>query len=64
MNFQELGLSQKTLQGIESAGYKEATPIQEQAIPHLLARRHLFGCAQTGTGKTASYTLPITEPPS
>lgn len=61
MNFQELGLSQKTLQGIESAGYKEATPIQEQAIPHLLARRHLFGCAQTGTGKTASYTLPILD---
>lgn len=61
MNFEELGLGLKTLKGIESAGYKEATPIQEQAIPYLLARKHLFGCAQTGTGKTASYTLPILD---
>lgn len=61
MNFKELGLGQKTLKGIESVGYTEATPIQEQAIPNLLARKHLFGCAQTGTGKTASYTLPILD---
>jgi superfamily II DNA/RNA helicase len=61
MNFKELGLGAKTLQGIESVGYREATPIQEQTIPHVLNRRHLFGCAQTGTGKTASYTLPILD---
>lgn len=59
MNFSDLGLGPKTLQGIELAGYNSPTPIQSQVIPLVLKRHDLFGCAQTGTGKTASYTLPI-----
>src|ERR671916_1705969 len=59
MSFAELGLSDKVLQAVESAGYTQATPIQEQAIPHVLARRDVLGVAQTGTGKTAAFTLPM-----
>lgn len=46
---------------VASEGYTEATPIQEQAIPHLLEGRDLLGCAQTGTGKTAAFTLPLLQ---
>ena len=59
MSFSHLGLSAKVLAAIESAGYKTPTPIQEQAIPHVLARRDVLGIAQTGTGKTASFVLPM-----
>src|SRR3974390_1863952 len=59
MTFSHLGLSDKVLGAIESAGYKQPTPIQEQAIPHVLARRDVLGIAQTGTGKTAAFVLPM-----
>jgi superfamily II DNA/RNA helicase len=59
MSFSHLGLSAKVLGAIEAAGYKTPTPIQEQAIPHVLARRDVLGIAQTGTGKTAAFVLPM-----
>ncbi|HEY6023828.1 MAG TPA: DEAD/DEAH box helicase [Pseudolabrys sp.] len=59
MAFSHLGLSAKVLAAIESAGYKTPTPIQDQAIPHVLARRDVLGIAQTGTGKTAAFVLPM-----
>src|SRR3712207_4996276 len=59
MSFKDLGLSPKVLEAVQSVGYETPTPIQEQAIPHVLARRDLIGIAQTGTGKTASFVLPM-----
>jgi superfamily II DNA/RNA helicase len=59
MSFQDLGLSPKVLAAVEASGYTEPTPIQAQAIPHVLARRDVVGIAQTGTGKTASFVLPM-----
>src|SRR3954454_6384328 len=59
MPFTELGLSDKVQQAVAAAGYTEPTPIQAQAIPHVLARRDVLGIAQTGTGKTAAFTLPM-----
>ncbi len=59
MSFSHLGLSAKVLGAIEAAGYTQPTPIQEQAIPHVLARRDVLGIAQTGTGKTAAFVLPM-----
>jgi len=59
MSFSHLGLSDKVLAAIDAAGYKTPTPIQEQAIPHVLARRDVLGIAQTGTGKTAAFVLPM-----
>src|SRR6201994_55521 len=59
MSFSHLGLSDKVLGSIQTAGYKTPTPIQDQAIPHVLARRDVLGIAQTGTGKTAAFTLPM-----
>ncbi|MGA0562431.1 DEAD/DEAH box helicase [Ancylobacter sp. VNQ12] len=59
MPFNELGLSNKVLSAVTDAGYTEPTPIQAQAIPHVLARRDVLGLAQTGTGKTAAFTLPM-----
>jgi superfamily II DNA/RNA helicase len=59
MTFSELGLSPKVLAAVEASGYTEPTPIQAQSIPHVLARRDVLGIAQTGTGKTASFTLPM-----
>jgi superfamily II DNA/RNA helicase len=59
MPFSKLGLSDKVLSAVKSAGYPAPTPIQEQAIPHVLARRDVLGIAQTGTGKTAAFTLPM-----
>ncbi len=59
MSFSHLGLSQKVLSAIDAAGYKAPTPIQDQAIPHVLARRDVLGIAQTGTGKTAAFVLPM-----
>ena len=59
MSFADLGLSDKVLQAVTAAGYTDPTPIQAQAIPHVLARRDVLGIAQTGTGKTAAFTLPM-----
>ncbi|MEL6735517.1 MAG: DEAD/DEAH box helicase [Pseudomonadota bacterium] len=59
MSFSDLGLSPKVLAAVEAAGYTQPTPIQEQAIPHVLQRRDVMGIAQTGTGKTAAFTLPM-----
>jgi len=59
MSFNDLGLSQKVVDAVASAGYTVPTPIQAQAIPHVLARRDVLGIAQTGTGKTAAFTLPM-----
>ena len=59
MSFADLGLSPKVLAAVEASGYLTPTPIQEQAIPHVLNRRDVLGIAQTGTGKTASFVLPM-----
>jgi len=59
MPFSKLGLSDKVLAAVKAAGYTIPTPIQEQAIPHVLTRRDVLGIAQTGTGKTAAFTLPM-----
>ena len=59
MSFSHLGLSEKVLAAVAATGYETPTPIQDQAIPHVLARRDVLGIAQTGTGKTAAFTLPM-----
>ena len=61
MSFSKLGLSAPILKAIEKQGYKTPSPIQEQAIPIVLAGKDLMAAAQTGTGKTAGFTLPILE---
>jgi superfamily II DNA/RNA helicase len=59
--FADLGLSELLLKGVEDVGYLHPTPIQEQAIPVVLMGRDVLGCAQTGTGKTASFVLPMMD---
>jgi superfamily II DNA/RNA helicase len=59
MPFSHLGLSEKVRSAVAAAGYTTPTPIQDQAIPHVLARRDVLGIAQTGTGKTAAFVLPM-----
>ena len=61
MDFNELGLSPAVLRAVQDVGYKEPTPIQRDAIPVILTGRDVLGCAQTGTGKTASFTLPMID---
>jgi superfamily II DNA/RNA helicase len=61
MSFADLGLSPEVLQAVADAGYTAPTPIQKQAIPHVLTGRDVLGCAQTGTGKTAGFTLPMID---
>ena len=61
MSFSDLGLSDELLRAVADAGYDKPTPIQEKAIPYVLMGRDIFGCAQTGTGKTASFTLPMLD---
>src|SRR5437773_5457848 len=61
MNFNELGLSPELLQAVTDAGYTTPTPIQHQAIPVVASGRDVLGCAQTGTGKTASFALPMID---
>src|SRR5947208_8806831 len=61
MSFADLGLSPEVLQAVRDAGYETPTPIQEQAIPYVLMGRDVLGCAQTGTGKTAGFTLPMLD---
>lgn len=59
MSFQSLGLNQRILQAINDAGYTQPTPIQSKTIPPIMAGKDLIGLAQTGTGKTAAFTLPL-----
>ncbi|MEA1676562.1 DEAD/DEAH box helicase [Nitrospirillum sp. BR 11163] len=61
MLFSEIGLGPEVLRAVEDAGYSQPTPIQEKAIPWVLQGRDVLGCAQTGTGKTASFTLPMID---
>ncbi len=61
MTFNELNLIEPILKALETEGYKTPTPIQEQSIPILLQRKDLLGCAQTGTGKTAAFAIPILQ---
>ena len=61
MTFKELGIIHPILKALSSEGYENPTPIQEQAIPILMRRRDLLGCAQTGTGKTAAFAIPILQ---
>ena len=61
MSFDSLGLSADILRAVAEQGYQEPTPIQRQAIPVVLAGRDLLASAQTGTGKTAGFTLPLLQ---
>ena len=61
MKFEDFGLAPSLLDSIESMGYEDATPIQEQAIPVILENKDLIACAQTGTGKTGAYLIPTIQ---
>jgi len=61
MTFADLGLSDELLRALADAGYEQPTPIQAAAIPPVLMNRDLIGIAQTGTGKTASFVLPMID---
>ena len=61
MTFEALQIDQKILKAIKDEGYISPTPIQEQAIPIVLKGADLLGCAQTGTGKTAAFAIPILQ---
>ena len=61
MSFEKLGLCSEILKSIKEKGYVNPTEIQERAIPQVLMGRDLLGCAQTGTGKTAGFTLPMLQ---
>ena len=61
MLFQDLGLIEPLMKALDTEGYTVPTPIQQQAIPVVLQHRDLLGCAQTGTGKTAAFSLPLLQ---
>jgi len=61
LNFADLGLCEPIVNAVTSEGYETPTPIQAQAIPHVLKGCDLFGCAQTGTGKTLAFLIPVME---
>ncbi len=61
MTFENLNLIEPLTAALSKKGYTEPTPIQEQSIPHILAGKDIFGCAQTGTGKTAAFALPLLQ---
>src|SRR6476646_5643665 len=61
MSFAELGLTPELLRAVADQGYTEPTPVQREAIPHVLQNRDLLAGAQTGTGKTAAFVLPILQ---
>lgn len=59
MTFRELNLNERLLEGLDAMGFEKATPIQEKAIPAIMANKDVIACAQTGTGKTAAFILPV-----
>ncbi|MGL4493649.1 MAG: DEAD/DEAH box helicase, partial [Tannerellaceae bacterium] len=59
MRFDEMNLEDALLQGLEAMNFREATPVQEKTIPYILEGKDIIACAQTGTGKTAAYVLPL-----
>lgn len=59
MRFDEVNLDEDVLRGLEAMNFQDMTPVQEQTIPVILEGKDIIGCAQTGTGKTAAYTLPL-----
>ena len=59
MKFESLSLCEPLLRSLQAVGHDQATPIQQKAIPQVLKGRDLLGCAQTGTGKTAAFALPM-----
>src|SRR5882672_6942618 len=61
MSFEKLNLIEPILKALKHEGYEKPTPIQEEAIPVVLKHRDLLGCAQTGTGKTAAFAIPILQ---
>ncbi|MCD4769711.1 MAG: DEAD/DEAH box helicase, partial [Bacteroidales bacterium] len=61
MKFDEFGINKDLLSAISYMGFEKTTPIQEQAIPEILAGKDLIACAQTGTGKTAAFLIPILD---
>jgi len=61
LSFSDLGLDPELLKGVEEMGWDQPTEIQTEAIPHVLERKDLIGCAQTGTGKTAAFALPMMQ---
>jgi ATP-dependent RNA helicase RhlE len=61
MTFTQLGLREEILRAVQDKGYKETTPIQSQAIPAIQQNRDVLGGAQTGTGKTAAFALPLLD---
>src|ERR1700710_2227635 len=61
MSFENLKLIEPILRALKTEGYTTPTPIQEQSIPIILQQRDLLGCAQTGTGKTAAFAIPILQ---
>lgn len=61
MNFKDLGLNDQMLEAIDAMGFEQATPVQERAVPEILAGNDLIACAQTGTGKTAAFVLPVLD---
>jgi ATP-dependent RNA helicase RhlE len=61
MSFETFGLCPEILRAVKAKSYTTPTPIQEKAIPHVLEGKDLLGCAQTGTGKTAAFALPILQ---
>ena len=61
MNFSEFGFDSDLMEGIEAMGFESPTPIQEQAIPAILQGNDIIGAAQTGTGKTAAFLLPVIQ---
>ena len=61
MSFKDLGLKDALLRAVKEKGYTTPSPIQEKAIPHILAGKDVLASAQTGTGKTAGFTLPVIQ---
>ena len=59
LNFKEFGFDERLMEGIDASGYEEATPVQEQVIPLIMDGKDVIASAQTGTGKTAAFLLPL-----
>ena len=59
MKFTDFGFDQRLMEGIEASNYEEATPVQQQVIPLILSGKDIIASAQTGTGKTAAFLLPL-----